>query len=169
MRTHLAAGVVLVSLLAAASTGPPAQAGPGDTSSTWVAPVRDVQVVRPFDPPAQAWSAGHRGVDLAAEPGTTVLAACSGTVTFAGDVAGRPVLTVGCEDSLRSSVEPVLATVAVGDVVHAGEPVGIVQASTASHCSPDTCVHWGVRRGTAYIDPMSLLTGAGPIVLLPDP
>ncbi|MCL2423789.1 MAG: M23 family metallopeptidase, partial [Micrococcales bacterium] len=59
-----------------------------------------------------------------------------------------------------------VATVAVGDQVLPGDPVGVVVDSTASHCSPTTCLHWGVRRGEQYIDPMLLL--GGPIVLLPD-
>lgn len=155
--------VVPVSLLGHAEPAGP----PGPT--IWVAPVAPVSVVRPFDPPEQEWSAGHRGVDLMAGPGTVVVAPCAGTVTFAGTVVDRPVLTVGCRDGLRSSVEPVLATAAVGDQVAPGDPVGTVVASAASHCAPDTCLHWGVRRGTQYLDPMSLLTGAGPIVLLPDP
>lgn len=167
MRTVLAAvGLVLPVVL----LGHQAVAGPTDPWGTgWVAPVTPVGVVRPFDPPEQVWSAGHRGVDLEAGPGTVVLAPCAGTVTFAGTVVDRPVLTVGCRDGLRSSVEPVLATVAVGDQVAPGDPVGTVVASTATHCAPGTCLHWGVRRGTQYLDPMSLLGGAGPIVLLPGP
>ena len=165
MRSVLAAVVVLPVLLLGASRGP--QTEPHEPAG-WVAPVGQVSVVHPFDPPAQVWSAGHRGVDLVAGPGTLVLAPCAGTVTFTGTVVDRPVMTVTCQDGLRSSVEPVLATVAVGDEVAPGDPVGTVVASAATHCAPTTCLHWGVRRGAQYLDPMSLLTGAGPVVLLPD-
>ncbi len=143
-------------------------AEPADPAG-WVAPVTPVSVEHPFDPPEQVWSAGHRGVDLSAAPDTVVLAPCTGTVTFAGTVVDRPVLTVSCQDGLRSSVEPVLATVAVGEPVVPGDPVGTVVTSAATHCAPATCLHWGVRRGDRYLDPMSLLTADGPIVLLPDP
>lgn len=164
MRTALAAAVVLP-VVPVVLLGYAEPSGP----TGWVAPVEPVSVVHPFDPPDQVWSAGHRGVDLVAGPGTVVLAPCAGTVTFVGTVVDRPVLTVGCLDGLRSSVEPVLAAVTVGEHVTPGDPVGAVVASEATHCAPGTCLHWGVRRGTQYLAPMSLLAGAGPIVLLPDP
>ncbi|MDR3068094.1 MAG: M23 family metallopeptidase [Cellulomonas sp.] len=165
MRIALAAVTVVMPVVLSTGRGP---AEPPDPTG-WVAPVAQVSVVQPFDPPEQVWSAGHRGVDLVAEPGTATLAPCAGTVTFVGTVVDRPVLTVGCQDGLRSSVEPVLGTVTVGQRVVPGDPVGTVVASAATHCAPATCLHWGVRRGTQYVDPMSLLRGAGPIVLLPDP
>lgn len=168
MRTSVLAAAWLalpVALFGTAHAQPAAPPGPDG----WVAPVTPVSVVRPFELPEQVWSAGHRGVDLEAGPGTVVLAPCAGTVTFVGTVVDRPVLSVGCRDGLTSSVEPVLATVAAGDQVVPGDPVGTVVASAATHCAPTTCLHWGVRRETQYLDPMSLLAGAGPIVLLPDP
>jgi hypothetical protein len=35
------------------------------------------------------------------------------------------------------------------------------------HCAPGVCLHWGVRLGATYLDPIGLLRGFGPIVLLP--
>jgi hypothetical protein len=53
--------------------------------------------------------------------------------------------------------------------VAAGEVVGTVEP-TGSHCT-STCVHWGLRRGEAYLDPLSLLPPwllrRGPSRLLP--
>jgi murein DD-endopeptidase MepM/ murein hydrolase activator NlpD len=60
----------------------------------------------------------------------------------------------------------VLATVRAGDVVGAGQLIGVVVAD-GSHCAPTTCLHWGVRVGDDYVDPLTLLPGAGPVVLLP--
>jgi murein DD-endopeptidase MepM/ murein hydrolase activator NlpD len=168
------AGVVLLGLLVALGSPvlpAPSGAGPGrhDAPSAavaedpWVAPVQPVVVVVPFDGPAQPWLAGHRGVDLAAPVGAPVAAPRGGTVTFAGVVVDRPVLTVRHDDGLRSSVEPVDALVAVGDRVAGGAVVGTVSGAR-SHCSP-TCLHWGVRDGETYLDPMLLLRG-GPAVLL---
>ena len=58
-------------------------------------------VLRTFDAPSPNWQRGHRGVDLAGAPGQPVYAAAQGTVVFAGDLAGRPVVWValpaGCE------------------------------------------------------------------------
>ena len=53
-----------------------------------------LSVVTPFDPPARRWLPGHRGVDLAAEPYSPVLSPADGTVSFAGAVAGRPVVSI---------------------------------------------------------------------------
>ncbi|WP_448059980.1 M23 family metallopeptidase [Cellulomonas hominis] len=132
----------------------------------WSSPVPGEPVVgRPFEAPAATWTAGHRGVDLAASAEAAVLAPADGVVTFAGTVVDRGVLTITHPDGLRSSLEPVTATVTVGTRVGRGVAVGTLQ-DVPTHCAPAVCVHWGVRDGTTYLDPMHLLTG-GPIVLLP--
>jgi murein DD-endopeptidase MepM/ murein hydrolase activator NlpD len=120
-------------------------------------------VTRLFDRPLHRWSAGHRGVDLAAAPGTTVRSPAAGIVTFAGPVAGRGVVTVCHPDGLRSSLEPVSTTLAVGDRVLRGTPLGTLEVG-AGHDG----LHWGVRDGTTYLDPLGMLARPGPIVLLPD-
>ncbi|GAB3157440.1 hypothetical protein GCM10027059_00440 [Myceligenerans halotolerans] len=126
-------------------------------------------VARGFDAPDSAWGAGHRGVDLAAAAGAEIRSPGPGTVTFAGTIAGRGVLVVTHPDGLRSSLEPVTAAVPVGTAVAAGEPVGTAGPPSAGHCAPESCVHWGVRRGERYVDPLSLLRPERPaIVLLPD-
>ena len=56
--------------------------------------------------------------------------------------------------------------VAAGDVVHRGQQVGVL-APAPVHCAPLTCLHWGVRRGQAYLDPLVLLRPPAPPVLLP--
>lgn len=96
-----------------------------------------------------------------------MLAPGPGTVSFAGTVAGRGVVTVTHPDGLRSSLEPVTPSLTVGDAVRGGDVVGVV-ADTPGHCAPSSCVHWGVRDGETYVDPLLLLRG-GPSVLLPGP
>jgi murein DD-endopeptidase MepM/ murein hydrolase activator NlpD len=132
----------------------------------WVWPL-DPQpaVVATFRAPPTPWSAGHRGVDLAAAVGQPVRAAGGGRVTFAGSVAGRGVLVVTHPGGLRTSYEPVASRVAVGTAVRRGSRVGVV-AGTPGHCAPRTCLHWGLRRGSQYRDPLTLV-GRGPPVLLP--
>lgn len=167
----LAAGTVLavplVTLSAVSATsGPGAGTSPG--SGAYGYPLAEpVEVVREFDAPEERWLSGHRGVDLRAEPGDPVVAPADGVVTFAGPVGGRIVLTLRHPDGRRSSVEPVTPTVGTGDAVTRGAPVGQVDTGP-THCAPATCLHWGVRAGTdAYVDPLTLLTGRGPVVLLP--
>lgn len=121
-----------------------------------------------FDPPPARWAAGHRGVDLAASVGATVRAAAPGVVSFAGTVAGRPVVTVTHTASgnppLRTTYLPVTDTVPVGTAVTGGEPIGVL-ATGVGHCATG-CLHWGLLRGTRYLDPLALL-GAGQARLLP--
>jgi murein DD-endopeptidase MepM/ murein hydrolase activator NlpD len=134
---------------AAVEPGPRAQAGAFD----W--PVaKPVQVVREFDLPAEPWLAGHRGVDLFAPNGSTVLAPAAGTVSFNGWIVDRDVLVIK-HGELASTLEPVQSDLAVGDAVGQGSAVGTVAAGQAQHC-PD-CLHWGVRRGEQYLDPTLLV------------
>jgi murein DD-endopeptidase MepM/ murein hydrolase activator NlpD len=113
-------------------------------------------VTRPFNPPPHPYAAGHRGVDLAGAVGASVLAAGDGTVVFAGMVAGRPVVSIDHPGGLRTTYEPVEAAVGAGQAVARGSPVGTLAAGHAG-CPADACLHWGARRGEAYLDPLSLL------------
>ncbi|HEY3009866.1 MAG TPA: M23 family metallopeptidase [Micromonosporaceae bacterium] len=123
------------------------------------------RVVRPFDPPPRPWLPGHRGVDLAATPGVTVYAAGPGTVRFAGVIAGRGVVSVEHQGGLRTTYEPVVPAVRAGERVAAGDPIGRL---TAGHpgCAEAACLHWGLRRGDQYLDPLALLS-LGRVRLLP--
>jgi murein DD-endopeptidase MepM/ murein hydrolase activator NlpD len=114
-------------------------------------------VLTPFAPPPDRFGAGHRGVDLAADVGAVVSAAGSGRVVFAGDLAGRGVVSVEHDGGLRTTYEPVTASVAVGSAVTAGQPIGTLQAGH-TRCAPASCLHWGARLpGDVYLDPLALL------------
>lgn len=112
-------------------------------------------VVAAFDPPDEVWHRGHRGVDLLGATGQPVLAMEAGRVTVARPLAGRGVVVV-TSGELRSTYEPVLARVHVGDSVRAGDVLGVLQAAP-SHCAPRVCLHLGLKRGETYLDPLSLL------------
>ena len=120
------------------------------------------RIERRFDPPAQRWDAGHRGIDLDATTGDAVLAVAGGTVAFAGEVGGKPVVSVDHAGGIRSTYEPVMAEVAAGDSIERGERIGTV-AADGSHCD-GTCLHLGARRGDRYLNPLALLA---PVVLKP--
>jgi murein DD-endopeptidase MepM/ murein hydrolase activator NlpD len=130
----------------------------------WPLPGRPA-VVRGFDPPPHRYGRGHRGIDLAGVPGLPVLAAASATVVFAGPVAGRPVVSIQHRGGLRTTYEPVLAVVSAGDVVAAGQRIGTLAAGHPG-CGMAACLHWGLRRGDEYLDPLQLLA-PGPLRLLP--
>lgn len=131
-----------------ASVATPARAAEG------VLPVAG-PVARQFDPPDQPWLAGHRGVDLLVSAGTPVGAAMAGRIGFAGLVAGKPVVTV-IHGSLRTTYEPVTATRTVGEPVGRGETIGILQEGHS--CAGGSCLHWGLKEGDVYLDPMLLVT-----------
>jgi hypothetical protein len=140
--------------------------GPAHAGAAWQWPLPPPhQVVRGFAPPAHDWLPGRRGVDLAAHTGERVHAAGAGRVGFAGTVAGIGVVTIRHADGLETTYEPVRPTVHAGAVVTAGAVIGAVVAH-GGHCLPAICLHWGVRRGDAYLDPVSLV-GAERVRLLP--
>ncbi len=151
-----AVGSALLAAVAGWGAGPAA-------ADTWVPPL-PVAVADRFDPPDQPWLAGHRGVDLLAEAGTVVRAAGAGQVGFAGPLAGRGVVVV-VHGALRTTYEPVTATVSVGDRVAAREPIGVLDPAVV-HCEGRACLHWGLLRGTTYLDPLALL-GPTRVRLLP--
>ncbi|WP_055699431.1 M23 family metallopeptidase [Streptomyces silaceus] len=146
----------LAALLATVLPPPAPAAG---TATTWPLGTRP-QVVRTWDPPATPYGAGHRGVDLAAPPGTPVRAVAPGRIAFAGRVAGRGVLSLELADTgtppLRTTYEPVRATVEKGDRVEAGDEVGVLELP-AAHCRTTSCLHWGLLRGKTYLNPLTLL------------
>ncbi|MFF0230525.1 murein hydrolase activator EnvC family protein [Micromonospora sp. NPDC005254] len=147
----------------AAVTDPPADPAPAERFRWPVdGPPRPV---RRFDPPPRPWLPGHRGVDLAAPAGAVVRSAGPGTVLFAGLVAGRPLVTVGHADGLRTTHEPVQPVVRPGQPVIAGTPLGELLPGHPG-CPAEACLHWGLRRGEEYLDPLALL-GLGPVRLLP--
>ena len=158
---------VLLILLPSAG-GAAAVGGAGATDPTGVWPLQpQPTVVRGFDPPTSRWGAGHRGVDLAGAVGEPVHAALAGTVTFAGSLAGRGVVVVDHGD-VRTTYEPVVASVAVGDVVATGGVIGTL-ALAQSHCLPAACLHWGLIRNAddVYLDPLQLVGLGAPVRLLP--
>ena len=152
---------LLLLLAAAPASADPASAPTRD--GVWPLTPRP-DVVSGFDPPATAWGAGHRGVDLLGRVEQPVHASLGGTVTFAASLAGRGVVVVD-HGGVRTTYEPVSASVGRGDVVVRGGVVGTLQRAS-SHCFPRACLHWGLRQGDAYLDPLTLV-GAGPIRLLP--
>ncbi len=152
MRTPLRNVLALVAVLALVCAPVAASATPDLPRG--LRPVPGPVITR-FEPPDVTWGAGHRGVDLEGSPGETVVTAADGTVTYAGVLAGRGVVVVD-HGVVRSTYEPVAATVGLGEAVGRGQPIGRLQAGHAS-CPGRTCLHWGLREGDTYLDPLLLL------------
>lgn len=114
-------------------------------------------VLRPFVAPTVVWGPGHRGVDLGGLPGDPVYAVAGGTVVFAGFLVDRSLVSVDHAGGLRSTYEPVEPAVAAGDLVHRGSVIGHLLAGHPG-CPATACLHWGIRRGEEYLDPLVLVT-----------
>ena len=164
--------IVLAALLfipapapAQAVVQPPAPAG----SWSWPLSPRPA-VLRVFDPPDQPWLSGHRGVDLQlASDGVPVTSPAPGTVSFVGFVVDRPVVTIDHGNGLRSSFEPVESTLRPGAAVVKGSVLGraVPARSLPGHCGATMCLHWGVRRGGEYLNPLVFVMDLRPSILLP--
>ncbi|QIK66976.1 M23 family metallopeptidase [Nocardioides sp. HDW12B] len=142
----------------AARSGSTVPRDPAPARGTWpLAPVPSI--ARPFDPPEQRWSAGHRGADLVGRPGQPVRTALAGTVSYVGRIAGRGIVTVD-HGRVRTTYQPVAAVVRRGDEVAEGQVIGRLLLA-GSHCAPVACLHWGLIRGDTYLDPLTLV-GAVP-------
>lgn len=161
--------LVLTLALLPGPTSRTTAAAPLPAPPAWDWPLAEKPVVvHAFDPPAKPWLSGHRGVDLAAGQGIAVVAPTSGVVGFAGVVVNRQVLTIVEPGGLRLSFEPVNSTLRAGDPVARGQTVGVVDGPT--HCDGSavaSCLHWGVRRGEEYLDPLQFIMDLRPSVLLP--
>ncbi len=118
-------------------------------------PVRGA-VIRPFEAPSSPYSAGHRGIDIAALFGTPVVAAQDGVVAFAGWVAGALFISIDHPDGIRTTYSWLSAVgVKKGDRVVRGQVIG-----STGHGHPEIStphLHFGARIGQTYIDPMTLL------------
>lgn len=99
-------------------------------------------------------------MDLAGVPGQAVYAAAGAVVVAAGQVAGRPVVSLAHPSGLHTSYEPVRAAVRVGQQVSEGTVIGELIAGHPG-CRAAACLHWGAMWGPAsgadYVDPLSLL------------
>ncbi len=153
--TALSAGVIDVAPAAAASD----LGGVIDhrRSVTYERPV-DAPVIDPFRQPLGPYGPGNRGLEYRTARADPVRAIGDGTVVFAGQVAGRLVVSIDHPDGLRSSVVGLALIVVVeGDQVAGGHTVGLAGST----------LHLGVRRAGVYLDPASLFTRHGPARLVP--
>src|SRR4051812_43186604 len=131
-------------------------------AAAWSAPVPGA-VTRAFSVGRDPFAAAqHRGIDLAAPPGSPVRAVCGGRVVVAGRVGSNGgVATVAC-GPWRVTVLPLRRLlVGIGARVRAGRPLGTA-AAVAGHAG----LHLGVRRAgirSGYVDPLRFLRAHRPV------
>jgi murein DD-endopeptidase MepM/ murein hydrolase activator NlpD len=153
--------VLLIAVLAFVAVPAPARAAPA-AAARWSWPIAGAHpITRPFIAPATEYSAGHRGIDIAATG--DVVAPADGVVHFVGFVVDRPVLSISHPGGVLSSYEPVESSLHEGDVVERGEVIGHIMPG---HCA-QPCLHFGVRVDGEYVSPMLFLGGIPYSVLLP--
>lgn len=172
LRVAFLAAALLPLSAAAVETAPSTTAArPLPASLAWGWPLAGKpRVVHDFDPPDKPWLSGHRGVDLLAAQGAAIRAPTAGVVTFSGVVVNRHVLTITTADGLRLSLEPVQSRLRAGDAVVRGETLGTLAGPTHCGAGPPgggSCLHWGVRRGDTYLNPLQFILDLRPSVLLP--
>lgn len=126
------------------------------------------EIISEFTPPSSRFGSGHRGVDFPATQGQRVSAIGSGIVSFAGSIAGKPIVSIelshsvdGLGTRVRSTYEPVTPLVRAGDFVTAGTIIGFIDfaGSKSGHCR-NTCLHFGLKvigeKTDRYLSPRNL-------------
>ena len=171
MRAILALGV-LFTVLTSAAAGTEAEAPVGERGTggsipgygTYAWPV-DGPVIRPFQPPAGPYGAGHRGIDIGVPVGTPVRAAADGVVAFAGVVAGERFVSIDHPDGVRTTYSWLGGIeVASGAPVIRGQALG---RSGQGHPGVEPPhLHFGARFAGSYLDPMLLLGRDGVVGLI---
>lgn len=163
--------VTIACIMLLANAQLPGQAAPLQIpKSNWDWPLSPKPQVRgAFAPPAKPWLSGHRGVDLQGTEGAAVLAPTTGVITYSGFLVDRGVITLTTPDGLKISFEPVISPLKVGQTVTQGQSLGVLTGK--SHCasaqSLALCLHWGVRRGESYLNPLQFVGDLRPSILLP--
>ncbi len=166
-RTLLATPLFLLTL-AAAGPPPQAPAPPPPEQAARAAPRTGVWPLGPPRPPRPARLAATRhalrprprGIDLAAPPAPpSARPPADASPSAAPSAAAAPSPSL-CphprHHPLRTTYEPVRSLLPEGTAVTTGQVIATTTADPASRCAA-TCLHWGLRRGDTYLDPLALL------------
>ena len=113
-----------------------------------------------YSPTLADWRT-HDGVDISAAPGTTVLAATSGTVASVEDdpLMGTTVV-IEHEGGYATTYANLQAkpTVLPGDLVTAGQIIGAVGATAAAEAAQSPHLHFSVTQDGEAVDPQEFLS-----------
>ena len=98
---------------------------------------------------------GHRGIDLALDSQSPIIAPFDGEVFFAGKVVNRQVITLISDTGLKASFEPVCALESKGSRVLKGQSIAVLcvpESDYEMHC--ESCVHFSIRNQYGYLNPL---------------
>ena len=159
-----AAVAAMAAALCCSLLAEPAGAATTPPVGSWTWPIEG-RVVRGFVPPPTPYSAGHRGIDIAAAFGTPVHAPADGVVTFAGFVAGELFVTIDHGDGYRSTDSWLgRALVKKGQAVRRGDVVAL--SGRGDPKVPEENLMFGVRIGDTYVDPLTVLAPQSVVELI---
>lgn len=108
-----------------------------------------------YNPTLADWRT-HDGVDISAALGTTVLAACSGTVAaVTEDALMGTTVTIDHDGGYQTTYANLQAgpAVAAGDSVSAGQIIGAVGDTAAAEAAQSPHLHFSVTRDGDAVDP----------------
>ena len=115
-----------------------------------------------YDQTMQDWRA-HNGVDILAERGASVQAACAGTVESVGhsDMLGM-VIVIRHDDGSKTVYANLedQPGVSVGDHVEAGQAIGAVGRSALGEIAQESHLHFSMEVKGSAVDPLDYLTPA---------
>lgn len=145
--------------------------------SGWTLPLSPYpRLINTYRQPNSDYSSGHRGVDYQTGLGQEVLSPAAGVVHFVGKVVNRSLISISVQSASSPSylfeLEPVCSEVAKGQVVRAGEAIGLVcdaDPSYRQHCQQMRCLHFSLRRDGNYMSPLAAIGLLQPSRLLPWP
>ncbi len=138
-----------------------------EVNGSWlVYPCRFDRISSQFDPrrlhPVLRRIQPHNGTDFAAPTGTPVWAAAAGTITWAGPKGPNGNLVsiehAGGYTTHYAHLHVIARGIARG--VHVTQRQNIGQVGTTGR-STGPHLHFGLKRGTNFLDPMSVLNGPG--------
>jgi hypothetical protein len=146
---------VLALLFAAAAPAPEIIAKP--------VPFAPSHVETHFRGPLWDKGPGHRGIDIAINSSSPILAPFDGSVFFAGEVVDRQVVTLISESGLKASFEPVCGLQPVGTRVSKWQTIGVLcvpETDYEIHCV--SCLHFSLRNNYGYLNPLLFYGGLKP-------
>ena len=129
-------------------------------------PFTQSQVENHFRAPLWEWGPGHRGIDIAIDSSSPIVAPFDGSVFYSGEVVDRQVLTLVSDSGLKASFEPVCGLQPVRARVSKSQTIGVLcvpETEYEMHC--ESCLHFSVRNNYGYLNPLLFYGELKPPVL----